>query len=237
VRKIQRLAAVGAMAALTVAVGACSNSEGPATGGQAGGPAASNAQPVPGSGATAPAGNGVTQIKDIFGPACDQLPQNGPGSARGMVDDPVATAASHNPLLSSPDPAAMTLAKAVETAKLADTLNSAPALTVFAPSDSAFNQLEAANPGSFNQLITAPDVASPDSQLSKILKYHVVGQRYDAAGLVQAGTVESLEGAKIKIGGTATAPTVDGVPVLCGNIPTKNATVFVIGQVLSLPAS
>jgi hypothetical protein len=24
---------------------------------------------------------------------------------------------------------------------------------------------------------------------------------------------------------------------LCGNIPTKNATVFVIGQVLSLPAS
>jgi len=25
--------------------------------------------------------------------------------------------------------------------------------------------------------------------------------------------------------------------VLCGNIPTKNATVFVIGQVLSLPAS
>jgi uncharacterized surface protein with fasciclin (FAS1) repeats len=25
--------------------------------------------------------------------------------------------------------------------------------------------------------------------------------------------------------------------VLCGNIPTKNATVFVIGQVLSPPAS
>ncbi|MGH3822758.1 MAG: fasciclin domain-containing protein, partial [Pseudonocardiaceae bacterium] len=36
---------------------------------------------------------------------------------------------------------------------------------------------------------------------------------------------------------TSTAPTVNGAPVLCGNIPTKNATVFVIGQVLSPPAS
>jgi uncharacterized surface protein with fasciclin (FAS1) repeats len=236
VRKIQRLAAVGAMAALTVAVGACSNAQGPATGGQAGESPATSAQAVPSPGA-APAGNGVTQIKDIVGPACDQLPQGGQGSAQDMVNEPVVTAASHNPLLSSPDPAAMTLTKAVETAKLADTLNSAPALTVFAPTNSAFNQLEAKNPGLVNQLTTAPDVASPDSRLAKILKYHVVGQRYDAAGLIQAGTVDSLEGAKIKVGGTAAAPTVDGAQVLCGNIPTKNATVFVIGQVLSPPAS
>ena len=65
----------------------------------------------------------------------------------------------------------------------------------------------------------------------------VVGKRYDAAGIVQAGALDSLEGAKINIGGTAAAPTVNGATVLCGNIPTKNATVFVIGQVLSLPAS
>ncbi|MCA1695404.1 MAG: fasciclin domain-containing protein, partial [Actinobacteria bacterium] len=67
--------------------------------------------------------------------------------------------------------------------------------------------------------------------------YHVVGTRYNAASLVQAATVDSLEGAKITVGGTAAAPTVNGAPVLCGNIPTKNATVFVIGQVLSPPAS
>jgi uncharacterized surface protein with fasciclin (FAS1) repeats len=86
-------------------------------------------------------------------------------------------------------------------------------------------------------LTTAPDVASPNSKLAKILTYHVVGKRYDAASIVQAGTLDSLEGAKIKIGGTSAAPTVNGATVLCGNIPTKNATVFVIGQVLSLPAS
>jgi uncharacterized surface protein with fasciclin (FAS1) repeats len=32
---------------------------------------------------------------------------------------------------------------------------------------------------------------------------------------------------------TVFAPTVHGNPVLCGNIPTKNATVFVIGKVLT----
>jgi len=228
VRKIQRLAAVGAMAALTAVVGACSSSQGPATGSQASTPSAESA--APSAEATAPPGGGVTQIKDIFGPACSQVPKEGPGSAQGMVNDPVATAASHNPLLS-------TLTKAVTAANLVDTLNSAPALTVFAPADSAFQALEAQHPGIITQLTTAPDVASPNSKLAKILTYHVVGQRYDAAGIIQAGTLDSLEGAKIKIGGTAAAPTVDGAPVLCGNIPTKNATVFVIGQVLSLPAS
>jgi len=231
VRKIQRLAAAGALAALTAVVGACSNSEQPATNGQPSSEAPqSGAQAAPNAAAPAPTGSGVTKISDIFGPACSQVPTEGPGSAQGMVNDPVATAASHNPLLT-------TLTKAVTAANLGDTLNSAQALTVFAPSDSAFQALEAKNPGILNQLTTAPDVATPNSKLAKILTYHVVGTRYDAAGLVQAGTLDSLEGAKIKIGGTAAAPTVNDVPVLCGNIPTKNATVFVIGQVLSLPAS
>ncbi|MDQ4105425.1 MAG: fasciclin domain-containing protein, partial [Actinomycetota bacterium] len=46
-----------------------------------------------------------------------------------------------------------------------------------------------------------------------------------------------LQGSKVTIGGTPEAHTVNGTPVLCGNIPTKNATVFVIGQVLSPSAS
>jgi uncharacterized surface protein with fasciclin (FAS1) repeats len=228
VKKIQRLAAVGAMAALAAVVGACSSAQGPATGGQASPPVGESA--APNAEATAPTGSGVTKISDIFGPACDQVPKEGPGSAQGMVNDPVATAASHNPLL-------VTLVKAVTAANLGDTLNSAPAITVFAPADPAFQALEAQHPGILKELTTAPDVASPNSKLAKILTYHVVGQRYDAAGIVQAGSLDSLEGAKIKIGGTAAAPTVNGAQVLCGNIPTKNATVFVIGQVLSLPAS
>ncbi|MGH3822757.1 MAG: fasciclin domain-containing protein [Pseudonocardiaceae bacterium] len=229
-RKIQRLAAVGAAAVLTAVVGACSNAQEPAIGGQPNEAPISSPSTVPGNEATASKGGGVTQISNIFGPACDQIPREGDGSAQGMVDDPVATAAGHNPQLT-------TLTKAIKVANLGDTLNSAPTLTVFAPADSAFQQFEAKNPGMLNRLTTASDAASTEGQLAKILKYHVVGQRYDAAGLVQAGTVESLQGGNIKIGGTPAAPTVNGAQVMCGNIPTKNATVFVIGQVLSPPAT
>jgi hypothetical protein len=56
------------------------------------------------------------------------------------------------------------------------------------------------------------------------------GKRYDAAGLVQAGTVYSLKNGKSKFGGTSTAPTVNGTPVRCGNIPTKNTTVSSSGR-------
>ncbi len=226
-RKIQRLAAVGAMAALTVALGACSSEQTAAPEAPASAPAE---QPAETTDPATPGATGKTEITDIFGPACSQVPTEGEGSAQGMVDDPVATAASNNPLLK-------TLTAAVTAANLGDTLNSAEAITVFAPADTAFQDLETKTPGITNQLTTDPNVASADSKLATILKYHVVGQRYDAAGLVEAGTVDTLQGGKVTIAGTAAAPTVNGAQVLCGNIPTKNATVFVIGQVLTPPAS
>ncbi|MGH3882179.1 MAG: fasciclin domain-containing protein [Pseudonocardiaceae bacterium] len=215
------------MAALTATLGACSSAETPAADAPAPAPAE---QPAETTDPAAPGATGKTEISDISGPACSQVPTEGEGSAQGMVDDPVATAASNNPLLK-------TLTAAVTAANLGDTLNSAEAITVFAPADTAFQDLETKTPGITNQLTTDPNVASADSKLATILKYHVVGQRYDAAGLVEAGTVETLQGGQVTIAGTEAAPTVNGAQVLCGNIPTKNATVFVIGQVLSPPAS
>ena len=98
-QKIQRLAAIGAMAALTVALGACGSSETPAADAPAeSAPAATSAEETTDAAA---GGDGVTEIADIFGPACDQVPTEGEGSAEGMIDDPVATAASNNPLLST----------------------------------------------------------------------------------------------------------------------------------------
>ncbi len=227
-RKIQRLAAVGAMAALTAVLGACSSAQTPAPEAPAAAPAE---EPAATSEAPALSGTGVTQISDIFGPACSQVPTAGTGSAEDMVDDPVATAASNNPLLKI-------LTAAVTKANLVDTLNSVDQpFTVFAPADQAFTDYEAKNPGTLNQLTTAPDVATENSRLAKILKYHVVGTRYDAAGIVERGTLTSVEGSTLTIGGTAAEPTVNGYKVLCGNIPTKNATVFVIDTVLTPPAT
>ncbi|MBF6411494.1 fasciclin domain-containing protein [Nocardia farcinica] len=163
------------------------------------------------------AGGGLTTASDVYGPGCSQVPTSGEGSVDGMVDDPVATAASNNPLLTK-------LVAAVKATNLVDTLNGQQAITVFAPADPAFDALGA----KFDELASNPD------QLAPILQYHVVGKRYDREGLVQAGTVESLNtaGGPLKIEGTGANMTVNGAKVLCGNIPTKNATVFVIDKVL-----
>ncbi|MDT7618552.1 MAG: hypothetical protein QOF00_5999 [Pseudonocardiales bacterium] len=219
-RKIQRLAAVGAMAALTVALAACGSSETAST---------STATSAPAAAATsaAAASDGVTTNADVFGPACSQLPQgDAPGSLNNMGPNPVATAASSNPLLTT----LVTAVKAVP--GLADTLNSQKAITVYAPYNGAFTAVQKTlGDAKFNALLANP------TALGGLLSYHVVPQRYDAAGLVAAGKTTELAGGDVTIGGTATAPTLtDGTGstanVLCGNIPTSNATVFVIDKVL-----
>lgn len=234
-RKIQRLTALGALAALTVALGACGGSDEPTpTSAPAPAPSAptsaSAASPSAPSASAAPAGAGVTTTADIAGPGCGKLPAEGEGSVQGMVDDPVGIAANNNPQLS-------TLVATVKASNLLDTVNGATALTVFAPINSAF---EALPPGVVDSLTTAPDVGQPNSKLTQILTTHVVGIRYDAEGLRKATKVPSLQGSELTIGGTAPdALTVSSggeiANVVCANIPTANATVFLIDKVL-LPA-
>jgi uncharacterized surface protein with fasciclin (FAS1) repeats len=160
---------------------------------------------------------GVTRTSDVFGPGCAGVPQDGKGSLQGMAEEPVATAASNNPLLTK-------LVAAVKAANLSDTLNSQQAITVFAPADPAFAELGDAK---FQELAGNPAALTP------ILQYHVVPMRYDAKGLEAAKTVKTLAGRDVTIAGSGDNLTVNGAPVLCGNIPTKNATVFVIGKVLT----
>lgn len=221
-RKIQRLAAVGAMAALTLGLAACGSSEAPSAGTVTSAPAA----PVTPSATAAAATDGVTTASDVFGPACGALPQgSAPGSLTAMGPQPVATAASTNPLLS-------TLVTAVKAAGLVDTLNTAPNITVYAPYNDAFAAVQkAVGDAKFEALLKDP------KSLGALLEYHVVGKRYDGAGLVAAGKTTELAGGDVTVGGTATAVTLkDGMgntaSVLCGNIPTSNATVFVIDKVL-----
>ena len=155
---------------------------------------------------------------DTFGPACDAIPKDGKGSFNGMVTDPVATAASNNPLLS-------TLVTAVGAVPgLADTLNAAPALTVFAPTNDAFGKIPEED---------LKAVLADQATLTAILSHHVVAEQLGPDQL--AGEHETLNGDTITIEGDAEAGfTVDGAAanVICGNIPTKNATVYVIDSVL-----
>lgn len=149
-----------------------------------------------------------------FGPACSAVPKSGAGSFDGMAEAPVATAASANPLLK-------TLVAAVTEAGLVDTLNSADGLTVFAPTDEAFAKIPKED---------LDAVLADKAMLTKILTHHVVAGQLDPKDVV--GEHETLNKDSVEVEGNEDAMTVDDAKVLCGNIPTDNATVYVIDTVL-----
>jgi uncharacterized surface protein with fasciclin (FAS1) repeats len=226
-------AAVGAVGVIALAVSGCSSS-----GGTSGGAGSTPADTTTGSGApmsssmpssmsssssamsSAPAGGGATATQP-FGSACSAVPKTGAGSFNGMMTDPAATAASHNPVLS-------TLVTAVTKAGLVDTVNSAPALTIFAPYNGAFAKIPSK---------TLNSVLANKAELTKILTYHVLAGKIAPAQL--AGKHKTLEGATVDVTGSGTSfkvgPTGKEANVICGNVQTANATVYVIDSVMMPP--
>ncbi|MQS07277.1 fasciclin domain-containing protein [Streptomyces alkaliphilus] len=150
-----------------------------------------------------------------FGPGCADIPEEGPGSFDGMAEEPVATAASNNPELS-------TLVTALTEAGLVDTLNSAEALTVFAPTNDAFDAIPEED---LNALLADRD------QLTEVLTYHVVGERLSPEDLEDA-EYETLQGEEVTVSGSDEEYTVNGANVVCGDVQTENATVYLIDEVL-----
>ena len=110
---------------------------------------------------------------------------------------------------------------------LVDTLNSAEDITVFAPTDDAFAKIPKK---------TLNAVLKDKATLTKILTHHVVAGQLGPDEL--AGEHETLAGDMLTVEGSGEEFTVagDNAAVLCGNIPTANATVYVIDTVL-MPAS
>jgi uncharacterized surface protein with fasciclin (FAS1) repeats len=151
-----------------------------------------------------------------FGAGCASVPSSGAGSFTGMATAPVATAASANPVLS-------TLVAAVKQAGLVDTLNSANGITVFAPDNSAFAKIPAS---------TLKSVLANKAELTKILTYHVVSGRVTPAELASGKALKTLEGSTVKPAMMGTTYTVNGATVVCGNVQTANATVYIINSVL-----
>jgi uncharacterized surface protein with fasciclin (FAS1) repeats len=212
VRKTLRCAA---LAAAAVALGACS--AGPVIP-----PAPATSAPATSTSAPSTAGS----AGQVFGPACSRFGQgDAPGSLTAMAQRPVATAIGASAPLAE-------LGAAITAAGLGSTLDQQQAVTVFAPDDAAFAKVRnTLGAGRFATLL------ADTRAVTGVLALTVVENRLDAAGLVAARTVRSLGGAELTIGGTADAPTVTDpqgttARVLCGNIPTANATVFVIDEVL-----
>src|SRR5918995_3233742 len=137
-----------------------------------------------------------------FGTACSAVPASGPGSLDALAQDPVATAASNTPELS-------TLVTAVTKANLADTLNSAQGITVFAPVNDAFSALP--------KPTLAKALGDPKGLLTTVLTYHVVPGQLAPDQL--AGSHKTLQGGTIQVSGSGEEFTVNGNSgVVCGNI-------------------
>ena len=147
---------------------------------------------------------------------------DGAGSVEGMAADPVAVAASNNPLLT-------TLVAAVSgqlnpEVDLVDTLNGGE-FTVFAPVDDAFAKID---PATIEALKT--DAAT----LTSILTYHVVPGQIAPDDI--DGTHTTVQGADLEVTGSGDNIMVNGEStVICGGVQTANATVYLIDTVLMPP--
>lgn len=213
-----RSTGLAAVAALSFGLAACGGSGSSGSASDASPMSASSSSPsspMSSSSSDSAMGGAAAQT---FGPGCSAIPTSGAGSFDGMVKDPVATAASNNPLLS-------TLVTAVTKAGLVDTLNGADGLTVFAPTNDAFSKIPKAQ---------LDKVLSDKAMLTAILTHHVVAGKLDPTTVV--GEQTTLNKDKVTVTGDTSGMKVDGANVVCGNIPTANATVYVVDAVLMPPA-
>ncbi|GAA1058939.1 fasciclin domain-containing protein [Agromyces bracchium] len=158
---------------------------------------------------------------DLVGPGCADYAEavpDGPGSVSGMSEDPVAVAASNNPLLT-------TLVAAVSgglnpDVDLVDTLNG-DEFTVFAPVDDAFAEIDAA---------TIESLKTDSETLTSILTYHVVPGQLSPDEVV--GTQTTVQGGTVEVTGSGDDLVVGDANVICGGVQTANATVYLIDGVL-----
>lgn len=158
---------------------------------------------------------------NLVGPGCADYAEavpDGAGSIEGMSADPVAVAASNNPLLT-------TLVSAVSgqlnpDVNLVDTLNG-DEFTVFAPVDDAFAAVDQA---------TLDTLAEDSDLLTSVLTYHVVPGQIAPSDI--EGMHTTVQGSDVEVMGSGDEIMVNDANVICGGVQTANATVYLIDSVL-----
>jgi uncharacterized surface protein with fasciclin (FAS1) repeats len=127
-----------------------------------------------------------------------------------------------------------TLVAAVKAAGLVDTLQSKGPFTVFAPTNAAFGKLPA---GTVDTLVKPENKA----KLTKILTYHVVAGKLEAASLTDGKKLKTVEGedltVKLKDGKVWIVDAKGGTSmVTIANVNQSNGVIHVVDTVL-LPAT
>ena len=205
----QRVRAAGALVAMTVlaAAGALATAA-------CGTSPTTSATPIGTATPPGPAG----APSGTVGADCTMIPAHGAGSLRSMSTQRAVAAAASNPQLS-------VFTAAVRTSGLDKTLAARHAFTLMIPVNSAFAGL------SKTQIIHLHN----SGDLLKTVRYHAVAARIGPARFDRGASYPTMEGGSLRVARSGPDYTVNGATVLCGNIKTANATVYIISKVLQPP--
>jgi uncharacterized surface protein with fasciclin (FAS1) repeats len=218
-------AALAVVAALSMTAACGSDDSGSTDTGSSESSSETSETPAPDQESSAPADDAAA---NLVGSGCADYAKavpDGAGSVAGMAQDPVAVAASNNPLLKTLTAAVSgQLNKDVD---LVDTLNN-DEFTVFAPVDDAF----AALPAKTVKTLGTPAGAET---LASVLTYHVVPGQIAPDQIV--GEQTTVQGGTVKVTGSGDNLKVNGANVICGGVQTANATVYLIDEVMMPPAA
>ena len=164
------------------------------------------------SGETAPAAPAPAPVAEMPAPA------PAPVEAKDIVDTAVAAGSF------------TTLVAAVQAAGLESTLRGTGPFTVFAPTDAAFAALPAG---------TVEDLLKPENKdkLAAILAYHVLpGEVMSSAIGTQTLTPATVQGATVKVVGSADGVMVNDAKVVTADVDASNGVIHVIDKVIMPPA-
>lgn len=221
----RNFAALGMIAVATLGLSACGGGSEEADNGGAAPESTTGAESTTTESMAPESGEAMDPAANLVGPACADYAAavpDGAGSVAGMAKDPVAVAASNNPMLTQ-----LTAAVSGELnpkVDLVDTLNSGE-FTVFAPVDEAFGAIPAE---------TLETLKTDDATLSTILTYHVVEGQLSPDEIV--GEHTTVQGESLEVSGSGDELKVNDANVVCGGVQTANATVYMIDSVLMPPA-
>lgn len=156
----------------------------------------------------------------LFGSGCDTLPtsKSDASSPAGMRGRSVNDIVAHHPQLSS-------LYDAVKKAGMLHTFDDRTNLTMLMPTNAAFDKVPT---------LQLKFALSSHKILTGILRYHVIEKSLNPKQLNLDGPFDTLEGSKLRVHefGERLRLGAQNAHVICGNIPAKNATVYLIDTVL-----
>lgn len=159
-----------------------------------------------------------------------------------LAQTPAEPAAPAAPTVSAPAPAPATadvfdtakkagkfntFIKAIEATNLTEVLKKQPALTVFAPTDAAFQALP---PGELDKLMLPENRA----ELQKLLTYHIINARVDSTKIRGArGPVPTVAGNAVQLDGSNEPLKVNDATIGQPDILATNGVIHTVDKVLS----